>query len=305
MKKFYPVTKLFPQIFVCIIILALVSLFVWRKNILLYAASYPFLTAIVLANVMNADTAMSIGDHFFNGGAYDLALAERGYKRALELDSLVPLAHYQIARIRFISGNLYGALQEIDKEIELHPAYLRSLYVRGLIGGYAGQLTLAEKDFARFIDWSPQEWAGYNDLVWIQLRLEKFKEAKKTILLAFERIPGEKDRNLWLWTNLGVVYLNLREYNKAKDALLVGLRISEKIDAKWFWSAYPGNDPRNAEGAFKQFLATLHFNLGVVYEKLNDKEMAQIEYKKYLTLFPGMSFSQKMEMERKLSEFSK
>src|SRR3989338_315442 len=110
---------------------------------------------------------MQTGNYYFNGGAYDLEKAEEAFKRALRADPKILWGHYQLARIYFVKGEKEKALKEINKELEANPANLRSLYVRGLINGYSGDLKNAEEDFRRFTLWAPKEWAGYNDLAWI------------------------------------------------------------------------------------------------------------------------------------------
>lgn len=244
-----------------------------------------------------------IGYYYFGGGAYDLNKARDSFKRALSIDPLIPTAHYQLARIYFIKGRISQALYEINKEIELHPESNKPYYVRGLILGYRnypGDLDQAEEDFRRSSEDYPFNWAGYNDLAWIQMRQEKFSEAKKTVLQAFETIPTEKERNVWLWANLGVAEMNLENYNEAKEYLLTAQEISNKMTAGYFWSAYPGNNQKNATEAFKQFRATLHFNLGIVYENLNSIAEAKTSYETYLSLLPQGPFPQKYEVQEKI-----
>ena len=253
----------------------------------------------------DAFLAIRIGGYYFNGGAHDLSSAFLAYKKALVLNPNTRLAHYQIARIRFLEGKFSDALREINKELELHPEIPNSYYVRGLIEGYSHKYQEAEQDFRTFIERVPENWAGYNDLAWIQARRGKFKEAKATVERAFARLPGEKTRNLWLWTSYGVANLNLKEYTEAKEAFFQAREISQRVDAAFFWSAYPGNDQAGAEDAFKQFLGTLHFNLGIVYEKLGESEKARKEYERYLAYLPYLSkdvFPGAVEIKEKIKE---
>lgn len=278
-----------------------ISSFVWH--------SFRIIPDTALMYSKDAEIARSIGYYYFNGGAYDLLKARNAFEKALVLDPGIPEAHYQIARIYFLNGSFNRAIIEINKEMEINPDLPNSYYVRGLIYGYRnykGDLERAEADFKYFTELESGEWAGYNDLAWIQIKRAHFNDARDTILLAFERLHEEKkERNVWLWTSLGVAYLNLEDYNKAKEAFLRAQSISEKIDAQFFWAAYPGNDSRNAETSFKQFQAVLHFNLGVVHEKLGESVEAVKEYSSYLALLPkGRSFPQEYEIKQKIEELS-
>lgn len=250
----------------------------------------------------DAALAMKMGDYYFNGGAYNLDFAERAYKNALAADSEFPFGHYQLARVAFIKGNFTAAIDEIEKELRRYPDHPNAYYVRGLINGYEGRYLAAANDFSRFIEKVPSQWAGYNDLAWIQTKLGDFKGVKKTISLSFERLPYEKSRNPWLWISLGVAYLNTGEYNKSEKALIVAEKIVEKMDKKYFWSAYPGNDPREAENAFRQFRSVLHLNLGIVSEKLGKLIQAETEYRSYLSLVSGNEWPRKEEIKKKINE---
>lgn len=256
---------------------------------------------ILYLDSKNPTLAFDIGNYFFNGGAYDLNKARAAYEKALAIDPNIRLAHYQLGRLAFIRGDLTKAANEIEEELRLHPEIPNSYYVRGLIEGYQGLYGSAEKDFSKFIEQAPQSWAGYNDLAWVQAKQKKFQEARETVLLAFKRLPGETERNVWLWTSLGVASLNLKEYNGAEAAFMKARTISEGISAEYFWSAYPGNDPRGAEQAFKQFKATLSLNLALTHEKTGKYSEAKQEYYNYLALLPEGPYPQRHEIEQRLS----
>lgn len=272
--------------------------------------NYRLDTIALLLDSNNAELARSIGNYYFNvfeSGVHDLDRAKDAYQRALTLNQSIKRGHFQLARIYFIEGNFFNALEEINKELELYPDYGRSYYVRGLIYGYRNfpdDLIKAEGDFKRFIEWNPTNWAGYNDLSWIQIKQEKFTEAKETVQLAFELLPFTKTTNPWLWTMLGVAELNVGNYTKSRDAFLIVREISDNMTPEYFWSAYPGNNSANAENAFNQFKATLSFNLGIVYENLKEWNRSVNEYQQYLTLLPKGPYPKKSEVEKKIRELS-
>lgn len=252
----------------------------------------------------DAKLALELGNYYFNGGAYDLGAAERAFLQALAIDPNVKRAHYQISRIRFLRGHFIKALEEVNQEMRMHPEIPNSYYVRGLINGYMGHFAEAETDFSKFVELVPLQWAGYNDLVWILAKRGKFQEAKDVILAAFDKLPGEKTRNPWLWTSLGVASLNLKDYNYARDAFLKALTITNTMSPQYFWSAYPGNDPRDAEMAWQRFRGTLHFNLGVTHEKLKEYSRAKVAYQTYLSSLTGEAREEKKGVEKKLSELN-
>jgi len=271
--------------------------FVWQK--------YRIANLAILLDKNDSDLAMQIGNYYFNGGAYNLDRAKKSYESAFNLKPDIQLAHYQISRIYFLKGDFNSALDEINKELKLRPEIPNSYYVRGLILGYRGNFREAESDFFKFIKLIPSQWAGYNDLAWIQVKLKKFQDAKETILKSFKNIPLEKDRNPWLWTSLGIAYLNLGEYNKAKEAFLSAEEKTNKINADYFWSAYPGNNPKQAENAYSQFKSILNLNLALVYEKLGDFKKSKIKYEEYLKFIPLGPFPSEAEIEERISEMGR
>lgn len=260
-----------PLVFLTLLSIAAVGYAIFTdEDILRFAGTRLRMPSVALRLTQDSATAHAIGNYYFNGGAYNLDLAKAAFKKALSINPSSTLAHYTLANILFVEGRFFDALTEINREIELHPEIPNSYYVRGLIYGYLPDYALAEQDFRRFTELVPSQWAGYNDLAWVEIKQEKFKEARETITRAFAAIPGIEEKNPWLWTTLGVARLNLKQYNESKEALEQALEIASRIDAKYFWGAYPGNDPRLAEGSYKQFLASIHFNLSIVYDKLGD-----------------------------------
>ena len=209
----------------------------------------------------NAQLVMQIGDHFFNRGGYDLDRAEKAFRKAVRLEPDIPMGHYQLARIYFVKGETERALEEINLEITLNQWNLRSFYIRGLIYGYGKRFEAAENDFRRFIEWTPKEWAGYNDLAWILAERGKYTDAAETINKAFEEIPEARENNPWLWNSLGVAYLNLEAYTKAEEAFLKAEKIAVSMPLAEWLRAYPGNDSDNALKGLENFKFAIEANL--------------------------------------------
>ncbi len=236
---------------------------VWQK--------YKYTDLALLLDRSDAKLAMEIGNHYFNGpacakasagkaGCYDLNKAEDGFRKAISIDPKIFLGNYQLARVYFVKGKNEAALLAIDKELEANPENLRSLYVRGLILAGMGDLSGAEGDFRRFTLWAPKEWAGYNDLAWVLAKQEKYGEARDAILKAFENINSAKE-NAWLQNSIGVAYLNLKDYQRARQAFLAAQVAAEKMNEKEWIKAYPGNDPDKTKESFMRFKEAINLNL--------------------------------------------
>ncbi|MBI2054951.1 MAG: tetratricopeptide repeat protein [Candidatus Sungbacteria bacterium] len=247
------------EIIVAVCLIFLLGFLFWRDSLADAAWQKYRSPAAALALVgRDAGLSMQLGNYYFNGGAYDLAKAERAYRKAVVADPKILWGHYQLARIIFVKGKYAEALAEINKELEANPENLRSLYVRGLIYGYGGNLAAAEDDFRRFTEWAPKEWAGYNDLAWILQKEAKYEKAEKILNSAFkEALNAEK--NPWLWNGLGVAELNLGKFEEAKKAFESAQKLADGLSLADWQAAYPGNNPEAAEnglGAFKDAITT-------------------------------------------------
>ncbi|MFA5998188.1 MAG: tetratricopeptide repeat protein [Candidatus Paceibacterota bacterium] len=198
-----------------------------------------------------------IGNYYFGGGAYNLEKAEYYLRQSLVIDPGVAGAHYQIARVHFIRGEFSTALDEINKEIELHPDFKRSYYVRGLIYGYNRQFKEAEADFKEFLRWKPESWAGNNDLAWIYFQEGKYAEARDAVRAGLKIAPD----NPWLLNSLGVALLNTGDKEGAKNAFTRALAVLGSLSEADWGAAYPGNDPGVYAEGLSQMKASLETNL--------------------------------------------
>lgn len=214
----------------------------------------------------DAETAMLIGNYYFNGvvesGQYNLDIAEQAFQKAVLINSKVLWGYHQLARVYFIKGHYDRAIDAIYKELEHNPENLRALYVRGLIYGYRskeGDLEKAEQDFLRFTKWAPKEWAGYNDLAWVLSKQGEYREAEKTINEALKEALNAND-NPWLWNSLGVAQLNLRKYQAAVDSFKKASKLAAKITQEEWRASYPGNNPATADDGLSAFLKAIEKN---------------------------------------------
>lgn len=212
--------------------------------------------------LIESDAALArlIGDYHFGLGTYDLARAERAYRKAVAADPKILWGHYQLARIYFLKNDYPRALAEINEELAKNPENLRSLYVRGLIWGFHGDLAKAAEDFSRFTQWAPKEWAGYNDLAWVLAEQGKYPQVKETIKTAFLNVK-DAEKNPWLWNSLGVAHLNLKEYREAKNAFVHAKEYAETLTEAEWQKSYPGNNPGSATSGLRAFHTAVEENL--------------------------------------------
>ena len=211
-------------------------------------------------NYKDPQLAIFIGNYYFGGEAYDLNRAQKSYERALVLTPNTRLAHYQLARIYFVEGDLPGALKHINEELQIDPLTLRSLYVRGLIKLSQHDLRGSEADFRAFTQWAPGEWGGYNDLSFVLAKEGKYAESEAVVRQAFIKVPNAKDVS-WLWNSLGLAQLNQYKFKDAVVSFTHALTMSDAVTSKVWRRAYSGNDPAGDTTSIVTYQQAIKTNL--------------------------------------------
>lgn len=214
-------------------------------------------SAALALNAADPELLFAIGNYYFGSGAYDLVKARRYFNAALEYNPTLSGPHYQLARTHFVEGNFNDALEEINKELTLHPEFGRSHYVRGLIYGYNGRLADAETEFKAFLVWKKDSWAGNNDLAWIYFQEGKYIEARDAARTGLTIQPN----NPWLLNSLGVALLNTGDTEGAKESFLKALSALTYMNERDWGQAYPGNNPTVYRQGFTQMKASIEANL--------------------------------------------
>ena len=215
---------------------------------------------IYYLNYSDADLAMQMGAYYFSGKSYDLDLAAKSYERAVALRPTILQAHYQLARIYFVQGNLAAARDAINAELAINPPNKRSLYIRGLIDIAQNDLPAAECDFSTFVAWAPTEWGGYNDLAYTLAKEQKYPESEATIKKALSNVPNAQS-NPWLFNSLGLAQLNQLQYVAAEASFTKALALASTLtDAQWI-RAYSANDPAGAQQSLETFQQSIRKNL--------------------------------------------
>lgn len=209
---------------------------------------------------------MARGNFFFNGGAYDLAKAEKYFKIAAFVDGKISTPRYQLARIHFVKNELEKAKDEIETAIGLNPEGSRVYYVSGLINGYLKNYPEAISDFSEFVERSPGEWAGYNDLAWVYFKKGDFENAKT----ALEKGLEVKPENPWLLNGLGAVLAALNDFSGAEEVLGKARQFAEGLTPGDWKKAYPGNDPSSVDWDIAEFRSNVNFNLRLAFDKKSE-----------------------------------
>ena len=190
----------------------------------------------------SSERAYAYGAYHFDARdahVYDLNRAESFFYRARNIDPQLPLVEHQLARIAFLRGDFFTALQRVDTELSRDKPAASSYYLRGLIKGFMEDYDGAALDYKKYIESDPTNWAATNDLAWVFLKANRPQDALEAINNIIDGWP----HNPWLLNSKAIA---LSELGRNAEAL-VSAKAAEtevvKLSEEAWSSAYPGNDP--------------------------------------------------------------
>ena len=122
-----------------------------------------------------------------------------------------------------------------------------------------------EKALSRIRDFlaeNPKVWNGWFVLGWALRKLERYADAEKAFLSALEHGEGDEASGIDeaysdICNELAICYLNLKEFEKAKDRLLSAFELDTeniKIISKLGMVYYAEGDAETAKGFFNAVL---------------------------------------------------
>ena len=210
------------------------------------------------------ENTFECGNYYFGvygSENYDVKKAERYFEKTIALDPSTPDVWHQYARTAFLRGDFAVALFRINQQLERRgDELMAAYYIRGLIYGYAKNYEMAEKDFLKFLEWSPTNWAANNDLAWIYFAQGKYKEAAAQVEPMLLRDPY----NVWILVMHAMAVYNLGDVATAKRELTLAKHAAQGLEERHWMLAYPGNDPRLASEGLTNFREAIERNLVLV-----------------------------------------
>jgi len=228
--------------------------------------------------VENEHLSYAMGEHFFNqngSGVYDLKKAQSYYRQSLKINPLYSNSLYPLARIDFLYGRFYSAIEKFNKilegDVNKDADYSRMYYMRGLTYGYMWRFDEAEADFLYLMELNKDRpewpmWAVVADLAWVYFQQGKFEDIEKITKEALVTNPN----NPWLLTNYGLSLLNLEQEAESRITLEHALREAQKMTPEEWATAYPGNNPDDASVGLSNMIATLTSNLALTVNNIVD-----------------------------------
>ncbi len=216
----------------------------------------------------SAARASAYGNRHFsakNSALYDIDKAEYFYQKAAALDPSYPYVNHQLARLEFLRSRFPQAMQYINKQIALNgDATPNSYYVRGLIEGFRGNYEDSAKDYERYLESDPHNWAAINDYSWVLLKAHRFAEAAEATDKGLVYFP----ENPWLLNSHAIALYELGRYGEALVEVQKAQDVVSVLSREQWLVAYPGNDPRIAELGVSAFKKAVEDNIHTIMIKV-------------------------------------
>jgi tetratricopeptide (TPR) repeat protein len=209
----------------------------------------------------SASRAYSYGERHFsalNPARYDLDRAEYFFNKAVAQDPDNEKVLHQLARIEFLRGKLPQAYALINMQIARHGELVpSSYYVRGLIAGYMDRYADAAKDYEKYLESDPKNWAAINDLAWVLMKDGRYQEATVALEKGLESWPD----NAWLLNSQATAFYELGKIESAYAAIQAAHSAAGRLRESDWSTAYPGNDPLIAREGLHSLQKSIEENM--------------------------------------------
>jgi Tfp pilus assembly protein PilF len=195
--------------------------------------------------------------------------------------------------------NYEMASVEFNRSLKYDKTYKLSYYGLGSINNDQGKLEDAEKYFLKAIDQDPDYSDAYNSLGVIYEKQKKWKDAIRAFNRALENKLYTTPHLAYL--NVGDVYMELKEYEKAAEAYRESKRF---VNAEW--TIIKLGTALFEEGKIKEAIAeyqegieiapgnaNMRYSLAIAYLKIGNKKSALAEFRKAAELAPKSDLAKK------------
>jgi len=143
--------------------------------------------------------------------------AAQSYEQAIALELTTPRWHYYLALVRSRLGDVDGALEAVDRTLELDGGYLPALLHRGQWSLDLGRVDDASETYRRALGLDGENPAAWMGIARVHLKQGRAREAAEIL----ERL-GADDRHPYVHQLLGLAYRQLGDLDLARAELARG-----------------------------------------------------------------------------------
>lgn len=254
----------------------------------------------------SASTLVEVGKSYGAIGKPDSA--QWAYEQALSLDDSSAAAHARLGRLYEEEGKIKTALNHSRRARELAPDNVNYQYVVGSHLYQLGRYEGAIEQFKPVIEERPWHQEAHYNLGQALVRTGEKEEGKRYLAQAdsldkrqreierLESVAKDQPGNPQRWKTLGDAYRRIGRLGKAREAYGIALYLRPTSPTLRDQMAQLAAQRGNYKGAVTHYKALLRrhpdftdgwFNLGVVYARNGEPEMARKMWKRVLQQSPN------------------
>jgi len=213
----------------------------------------------------------ALGEYYFiqntdSADRYDLQKAKYYFLEAIkENPTQHNKAFYNVGRIDLVKSRFVSAIYHFEKQQEYFGDDIPNVYyMLGLTYGFFALETdsqqhwqLAEENFIRFMEYSPESAWPRVDLAWVYFSQGKYEAMLPILEKGLEHNPEQA----WLLNTYGLALLNTGDKEAARQAFLRAQQAYKKLTVGDWQQAYVENDPQSWNRNFELFGDIIESNL--------------------------------------------
>ncbi len=218
------------------------------------------------------------------------------------IDARRGLIEYYLQAPGIMGGSIDKAIAQSDTIMMLDPyaGYL----TKASIFEYQKEKKKTEESYLRAIEIAPEKTQAYRSLWWSYVSNKEESKADEALARAVKAVKDKSDIYYWA----GLYYVQASDLVKA-DAMFHHALEEDSTNAPVYYqmgkvALLSGKDLEKGVRAFTKYLTMpvarnapdysyAHWRMGLIYEKLGQKEAARAEFNKSLELNPGLEAAKK------------
>jgi Flp pilus assembly protein TadD len=132
-----------------------------------------------------------------------------------------PKTHNNLGDLYARQGNYEMAVKEFQWAIQLNPQYSEAYHNLANVVGNAGNLDEAIKIYGKALSLNPNQWQTHHNLALVLFSQKEYEKA----IISMENAAKLNSQDTMVWTNLGIMYIQVNKKNEAKQVFLKALQV--------------------------------------------------------------------------------
>lgn len=209
--------------------------------------------------------------------------------------------HYKMGKGYFDNHQIYPAIRELKKAVEMDPKMAQAHFVLGLIYSGRRKYTDAIQHYKEALRIDPKFFTAKNNLGSVYLAMERWRDAKELFqdLIEESLYPTPEMAH----NNLGWAFYNLREYERALEHFKMAIFLKPQMCLAYnnvgLTHRAMGNTSKAIDGFEKAIkkcptnYAEPHFNMGKILQEQGNHGQARHHFERCSDILPDANLGER------------